>query len=100
MKRLFSGIQPSGDLHIGNYLGAIRNWVGLLSDYECIFCIVDYHAITIAYDVEGMQPRILDAAAECIACGLEPDKCTIFVPSIRSWPGSSTVSPPWATWDG
>jgi tryptophanyl-tRNA synthetase len=81
MKRLFSGIQPSGDLHIGNYLGAIRNWVGLLSDYECIFCIVDYHAITIAYDVEGMQPRILDAAAECIACGLDPDKCTIFVQS-------------------
>lgn len=81
MKRLFSGIQPSGDLHIGNYLGAIRNWVGLLSDYECIFCIVDYHAITIAYEVEGMQPRILDAAAECIACGLDPDKCTIFVQS-------------------
>jgi len=81
MKKLFSGIQPSGDLHIGNYLGAIRNWVGMLADYDCIFCIVDYHAITIAYEAQTMQARILNAAAECIACGLDPHKCTIFVQS-------------------
>jgi len=81
MKRLFSGIQPSGDLHIGNYLGAIRNWVRMLTEYDCIFCIVDYHAITIQYDVETMQERVLNAAAECIACGLDPEKCTIFVQS-------------------
>ncbi|NQT84801.1 tryptophan--tRNA ligase [bacterium] len=81
MKRLFSGIQPSGDLHIGNYLGAIRNWVRMLTEYDCIFCIVDYHAITISYEVETMQSRIINAAAECIACGLNPDECTIFVQS-------------------
>ncbi len=81
MKRLFSGIQPSGDLHIGNYLGAIRNWVRMLTDYDSIFCIVDYHAITIEYEVETMQERILNAAAECMACGLDPEKCTIFVQS-------------------
>ena len=81
MKRLFSGIQPSGDLHIGNYLGAIRNWVRMLEEYDSMFCIVDYHAITIEYDAASMQERILNAAAECIACGLDPDKCTIFVQS-------------------
>lgn len=81
MKRLFSGIQPSGDLHIGNYLGAIRNWVEMLTDYDSIFCIVDYHAITVSYETETMQERILNAAAECIACGLDPDKCTICVQS-------------------
>lgn len=81
MKRLFSGIQPSGELHIGNYLGAIRNWVRMLTEYDSIFCIVDYHAITIAYEVETMQERIVNAAAECIACGLDPDKCTMFVQS-------------------
>jgi tryptophanyl-tRNA synthetase len=81
MKRLFSGIQPSGELHIGNYLGAIRNWARMLDDYDSIFCIVDYHAITISYDVELMQKRILSAAAECMACGLHPEKCTIFVQS-------------------
>ncbi len=81
MKRLFSGIQPSGELHVGNYLGAIRNWVEMLTEYDSIFCIVDYHAATIAYEVETMQQRILNAAAECIACGLDPEKCTMFVQS-------------------
>jgi len=81
MKRLFSGIQPSGELHIGNYLGAIRNWARMLTDYDSMFCVVDYHAITITYEVDSMQERILNAATECIACGLDPDKCTIFVQS-------------------
>jgi tryptophanyl-tRNA synthetase len=78
---LFSGIQPSGEIHVGNYCGAIRNWVKLLDAYECIFCVVDYHALTIAYDIESMKRRILDAARVNIACGLDPERCTLFVQS-------------------
>ena len=80
-KRLFSGIQPSGDVHIGNYLGAIKNWVRMIEQYDCIFCIVDYHAITIEYDPKEMQRCILNAAAVNIAAGLDPNRCTIFVQS-------------------
>ena len=81
MKRSFSGIQPTGDLHIGNYLGAIKTWVELLDKYECLFCIVDLHALTIKYDTAEMARRTLDAVAVNIACGLDPAKCTIFVQS-------------------
>ena len=81
MKRLFSGIQPSGTIHIGNYFGAISNWIKLLDKYDCIFCIVDYHAITIPYDKELMQKRIFDAAVDNISAGLDPEKCKIFVQS-------------------
>ncbi len=81
MKRAFSGIQPTGDLHIGNYLGAIRNWVDMLDKYECIFCIVDLHALTIRYDTAVMASRTLDAVAVNMACGLDPAKCTIFIQS-------------------
>ncbi len=80
-KRLFSGIQPSGEVHIGNYLGAIKNWITLLDDYDCIFSIVDYHAITVEYDPGEMQKRIINAAATNIAAGLDPDRCIIFVQS-------------------
>jgi len=80
-ERLFSGIQPSGEIHIGNYLGALKNWVRLKDEYESIFCVVDYHAITIEYDVGNMRDRILDTAAILIAVGLDPDTCTIFVQS-------------------
>lgn len=80
-KRLFSGIQPSGDVHIGNYLGAIKNWVRMIDKYDCIFCIVDYHAITIEYEPNEMQRRILNAAAVNIASGLDPDRCIVFVQS-------------------
>lgn len=80
-KRLFSGIQPSGEVHIGNYLGAIKNWVRMIDQYDCIFCIVDYHAITVEYDPKQMQNRILNAAAVNIAAGLDPNKCTLFVQS-------------------
>jgi len=80
-KRLFSGIQPSGDIHIGNYLGAIRNWVSLIPQYECIYCIVDYHAITVAYEPAQMQERILGAAAVNMACGIDPERCALFVQS-------------------
>ena len=80
-KKLFSGIQPSGDIHIGNYLGAIKNWVKLLDEYDSIFCIVDYHAITIEYDPAEMSAQILKAAIDVIACGLDPKRCTLFVQS-------------------
>jgi tryptophanyl-tRNA synthetase len=80
-KKLFSGIQPSGEVHIGNYLGAIRNWVKMMDQYDGIYCIVDYHAITIKYDISQMQTRILNAAADLLACGIDPEKCTLFVQS-------------------
>jgi tryptophanyl-tRNA synthetase len=81
MDRIFSGIQPSGEIHIGNYVGAIRNWVKLTDRYDCIYSVVDYHAITIEYDVELMQKRILETATILVGCGLTPDKCIVFVQS-------------------
>ena len=81
MKRLFSGIQPTGEIHIGNYLGAIKNWVQLQGNYECIYCIVDLHAITIEYEVSQMQERIFRCATDLLACGIDPEKATLFVQS-------------------
>jgi tryptophanyl-tRNA synthetase len=77
----FSGIQPSGELHLGNYLGAVRNWVTLQDSYRCFFCIVDYHAITQPYDPAEMQRRVRDMAADLVACGIDPTKSTLFVQS-------------------
>ncbi|MCD4732703.1 tryptophan--tRNA ligase, partial [bacterium] len=79
--RTFSGIQPSGEVHIGNYLGAISNWVNFLDDYEAIFCIVDHHASTIEYNPAEMQRRIFDATVANIAAGLDPERCLLFVQS-------------------
>lgn len=79
--RTFSGLQPSGEIHIGNYLGAISNWVTFMDDYQCLFCIVDHHATTLFYDPREMQQRIFDAALAYIAAGLDPAKCIIFVQS-------------------
>ena len=84
-KRIFSGIQPSGEVHIGNYLGAIKNWVRLIDEYESIFCIVDLHAITVEHDPSLMQKSIHDAALVNIACGLDPEKCILFVQSHVSF---------------
>lgn len=81
MERVFSGIQPSGDLHIGNYLGAIRNWVQVQQDHECIYCIVDYHAITAPYDAAAMQGRIFELACGLLACGIDPERAHLFVQS-------------------
>lgn len=81
MDRIFSGIQPTGEIHIGNYVGAIRNWVQLVNRYECIYCVVDYHAITIEYDVDSMQQKILDTATILVACGLTPERCIVSVQS-------------------
>jgi tryptophanyl-tRNA synthetase len=80
-KRILSGIQPSGTIHIGNYFGAIENWVRLTAEYDCFFTIVDYHAITVAYEPSQMQRRIFEAAVDNIAAGLDPGRCTIFVQS-------------------
>ena len=82
MSRIFSGIQPSGELHIGNYLGAVKNWVQLQHRYECVFCVVDYHAITGPYEPADLRQRTFDMAVSLLAAGLDPDKCTLFVQSM------------------
>jgi tryptophanyl-tRNA synthetase len=81
MSRVFSGIQPSGELHIGNYLGAVRNWVTLQDQHECFICIVDYHAITQDYEPQELEARTFDMAVSLIAAGLDPEKCVLFVQS-------------------
>ncbi len=81
MKVLFTGIQPTGDLHIGNYFGAVVNWVRMQYEYETLISIVDLHAITIKYDPATMQKRILDLALNLYACGIDMEKTTLFVQS-------------------
>jgi tryptophanyl-tRNA synthetase len=81
MARLFSGIQPSGELHIGNYLGAVRNWVAMQETHECIICIVDYHAITQDYDPQLLESRTLDMAVGLLAAGIDPARTILFVQS-------------------
>ena len=81
MSRIFSGIQPSGELHIGNYLGAVRNWVALQREYESLFCIVDYHAITVAYEPEDLRIRRREMAISLLAAGIDPERATLFVQS-------------------
>jgi tryptophanyl-tRNA synthetase len=78
---LFSGIQPSGEIHIGNYCGAIRNWIRLMETYDSIFCVVDYHAMTQPYDRELLAQRTFDAILVNMAAGLDPSRCRIFVQS-------------------
>ena len=78
---VFSGVQPSGELTIGNYLGALRNWVKMQEDYECIFCVVDLHAITVRQDPAALRKATLDVLALYLACGIDPNKSTIFVQS-------------------
>ncbi|HKK93956.1 MAG TPA: tryptophan--tRNA ligase [Longimicrobiales bacterium] len=80
-KRIFSGMQPSGEAHLGNYLGALKRWVELQDEYECIFCIVDDHAITAGGDPAGLPRRTFDLAVSFLAVGLDPDRSTIFVQS-------------------
>lgn len=80
-KRILSGIQPSGTIHIGNYFGAVENWVGLMKEYDCFFTIVDLHAITVTYDPALLPKRIWEAALDNMAAGLDPELCTIFVQS-------------------
>ena len=79
--RVFSGIQPTGQSHIGNYLGAIRQWLELQEKEECIFCIVDLHAITIPYNFKEFQDIVLKKAIEYLAWGIYPEKSIIFIQS-------------------
>jgi tryptophanyl-tRNA synthetase len=81
--RTFSGIQPSGLAHLGNDLGAIRNYVALAEQYDAIYCIVDYHALTSTHDPDILRERTRDMAASLLALGLDPEKCTLFVQSHR-----------------
>jgi tryptophanyl-tRNA synthetase len=81
--RIFSGIQPSGIVHLGNDLGAIRNYVRLQHEYEAIYCIVDYHALTSTHDGDLLRARTREMAASLLALGLDPDVCTLFVQSHR-----------------
>jgi len=81
MARIFSGIQPSGELHIGNYLGAVKNWVALQHTAESIFCIVDYHAIITAYEPAQLRARRRDMALGLLAAGIDPAVSTLFVQS-------------------
>lgn len=79
--RIFSGIRPTGNIHIGNYLGAVKQWIELQEKNECVFCIVDLHAITTPYDPEELQKNIIDAASIYLAAGVNPEKSIIFVQS-------------------
>ncbi len=81
MKRVFSGVQPTGNLHLGNYLGALRQFVELQEDHECIYCVVDMHAITVPQDPKMLKEQILDIAALYLAVGIDPKKSIIFVQS-------------------
>ena len=82
MNRIFSGIQPTGNLHLGNYLGAIRNWVALQNDYDCIFCIVDLHALTQPQDPDELRASTREVTAAYIAAGIDPERCAIFNQSM------------------
>jgi tryptophanyl-tRNA synthetase len=79
--RVFSGMQPTGNLHIGNYLGALKNWVRIQQDYECIFCIVDLHAVTVYQDPAELRAKIAEIAALYLAAGIDPKLCSIMVQS-------------------
>jgi tryptophanyl-tRNA synthetase len=82
-ERVFSGIQPSGVLHLGNYLGAIRNYIALQDRYEAIYCIVDYHALTSTHDPEAIRRNTVQMAVDLLALGLDPERATLFVQSDR-----------------
>lgn len=78
---VFSGAQPSGELTIGNYMGALRQWVTMQDDYDCVYCIVDLHAITVRQDAKQLRKATLDTLALYLACGIDPEKSTIFIQS-------------------
>jgi len=80
-ERVFSGIQPTGTLHIGNYFGAIRNWAALQDTYECVYCVVDYHAITIELDPTVLRDASRSMAMDLVAAGIDPERAILFVQS-------------------
>jgi tryptophanyl-tRNA synthetase len=79
--KIFSGIRPTGDIHLGNYLGAIKQWIKLQEKEDCLFCVVDWHAITTPYDEKTLQDKIFDLSCSYLAAGLDPKKCSLFVQS-------------------
>ncbi len=81
MARVLSGVQPSGEMHLGNYLGAVRQWVSHQQEHDAYFCIVDLHALTIEIEPQHLRERTLDAAVNLLAAGLDPALCTVFVQS-------------------
>ena len=83
-KRIFSGVQPSGTITLGNYIGAIKNWVDLQNDYECIFAMMDMHTITVRQTPSELRKRTLELMALYIACGIDPEKSTLFIQSHNS----------------
>ena len=80
-KVIFSGIQPSGALHLGNYLGALRNWVALQDEYNCVYCVVDEHAITVRQDPAALRRQTIELYAQLVACGIDPEKSILFIQS-------------------
>ena len=80
-KRIFSGAQPTGELHIGNYLGALKNWVALQDEYESLYCIVNLHAITLPQDPKLLRKKTLDLARIYLAAGVDAEKATVFIQS-------------------
>jgi len=88
MSRVLSGIQPTGALHLGNYLGALRQWIGFQDDHDAFYCIVDLHALTVPQDPSTLGRQTLEAAAGLLAAGLSPGRCTLFVQShVRAHTG-------------
>lgn len=81
-RKVFSGIQPTGAIHVGNYLGAVKNWVKLQQEHQCWFSIVDYHAISAPYEASEMPRQVYEAALDLLACGIDPDVAVFFV---QSW---------------
>lgn len=79
--KIFSGVKPSGIIHLGNYIGALRQWIAVQESSECLFCIVDLHALTVRIDPKMLRKRTLETAALYLACGLDPKKSTLFVQS-------------------
>ncbi|MDD3292755.1 MAG: tryptophan--tRNA ligase [Candidatus Pacebacteria bacterium] len=79
--KIFSGIRPTGDIHLGNYLGAIKQWIELQEKEDCLFCVVDWHAITTPYDEKTLQDKIFDLSCSYLAAGLDPKKCSLFIQS-------------------
>jgi tryptophanyl-tRNA synthetase len=81
METVFSGMQPTGEMHLGNYLGAVRSWVDLQDKYRCFYCIVDYHAITQPYEPAELRRKTREMATDVLACGIDPERATLFVQS-------------------
>lgn len=80
-KRILSGMQPTGELHLGNYLGALANWVRLQDEYDCFFCVVDQHAITVDHNAKALPGLVFDMAVSYLAAGVDPERSTVFIQS-------------------